>query len=69
MLNQNLKAQKEQLLNWRVCADLERQEMMRDLHHQVKFIKDHHLNMQEEKEKQEAAKKAKELKKMEQEAM
>ena len=49
-------------------ADLERQEMMRDLHHQVKFIKDHHLNMQEEKEKQEAAKKAKEMKKMEQEA-
>ena len=42
--------------------------MMRDLHFQVKYIKDHHLNMQEEKEKQEAAKKAKEMKKMEQEA-
>ena len=42
--------------------------MMRDLHFQVKFIKDHHLNMQEEKEKQEAAKKAKEMKRMEQEA-
>ena len=42
--------------------------MMHDLHQQVKFIKDHHLNMQEEKEKQEAAKKAKELKKLEAEA-
>ena len=42
--------------------------MIRDLHYNVKFIKDHHLNQQEEKEKQEAAKKAKELKKLEAEA-
>ena len=42
--------------------------MMRSLHHQVKFIKDNHMNMQEEKEKQEAAKKAKEMRQLEAEA-
>ena len=38
--------------------------MMRSLHQQVKFIKDNHMNMQEEKEKQEAAKKAKEMRQL-----
>ena len=60
-VQKNLKNQKESLLNWRVSHDLERQDMMRNLHQQVKFIKDNHMNNQEEKEKQEAAKKAKEM--------
>ena len=41
---------------------------MQDLHRQVRYIKDHFINQQEEKEKQEAAKKAKELKMLENEA-
>ena len=41
---------------------------MQDLHRQVRYIKDHFINQQEEKEKQEAAKKAKELKMLEAEA-
>ena len=67
-MQESLKEQKKQILNWRVSADLERQEIMQDLHRQVRYIKDHFINQQEEKEKQEAAKKAKELKMLEAEA-
>ena len=67
-MQESLKEQKKQILNWRVSVDLERQEIMQDLHRQVRYIKDHFINQQEEKEKQEAAKKAKELKMLEAEA-